>query len=127
MYKWIMTALLIVASITGIVVLFNDISDRAELRAAEEAEASKPQLRISASNWKFDKPVYEVEAGSTLPVTLRNAEGVHAIEIVGYDVVLDPNNLSAEVTFDKPGEYEIRCVLACGPGHDDMVSKLIVK
>lgn len=127
MYKWTFFGLIVIACAVGIFVLFDDVSTRSAERAAEAAEASKPQLRLTATNWKFDQEVYEVELGSTLPVTLRNAEGVHAVHISGYDVELSTSDPTKEITFDKPGEYEIKCSLMCGPGHDGMISKLIVK
>jgi len=127
MHKWIMLVLVIVACVTGLGVLFGDINERAAERAAAEAESKTPSLKITASNFKLDQPVYNVKAGETLKVSLRNAEGVHAILIEGYNVTLDPNNPSQDVKFDKPGEYTIRCVLACGVGHEQMFSKLIVQ
>jgi cytochrome c oxidase subunit 2 len=42
------------------------------------------------------------------------------------NVKLDNTTKSAEVTFDKPGTYDIICTLPCGTGHADMKSKLIV-
>jgi cytochrome c oxidase subunit 2 len=122
-----MFTLFILAIVAAAVIFSIDISDRAAERAAEEQEAATPHLNITASNFKFDKPVYEVKAGSKLKVTLKMAEGVHAAEIMGYNVKLDMANPTQEVTFDKPGEYELACILVCGPGHDDMHSKIVVK
>lgn len=128
MHKWAMFTLFIVACLVGVGVLFNDVNERAKERAAEEAESKTPSLKITASNFHFDKPEYTVKAGETLKVSFKNAEGVHAMQITGpYNVTLDQNNPSQEVTFDKPGEFEIKCVLMCGAGHADMHSKLIVQ
>ncbi|TDF99277.1 cupredoxin domain-containing protein [Paenibacillus piri] len=123
--KWIMFSLFIVACLLGAGVLFQNISERQAEQAAE-AKAG-PQLKFVASNFQFDKPEYTVKAGEKLTVSLQNKEGLHALEIVGLNVKLDNNTKSAEVTFDKPGTYEVHCILPCGPGHADMKSKLVVQ
>jgi cytochrome c oxidase subunit 2 len=122
-----MFTLFILAIVAAAVIFSFDLNDRVAERAAEEQAAATPHLDITASNFHFDKPVYEVKAGSKLKVTLKLAEGIHAAEISGYNVKLDQANPSQEVTFDKPGEYELACVLVCGPGHADMHSKIVVK
>jgi cytochrome c oxidase subunit 2 len=126
MHKWFMFVLFIGASILGLGVLFQDISAR-QTAAAEEAAAAATQLKIVASNWKLDKPEYDVKAGETKKVVLTLAEGVHAIEIQGLGIKLDGQNRSQEVKFDKPGTYTIQCVLPCGQGHDQMKAKLVVQ
>jgi cytochrome c oxidase subunit 2 len=123
--KWIMFGLFIVACVLGVGVLFQNISTRQAEMAAEKADAGK-SLKISASNFHFDKPEYTVKAGDKLTVSLTSKEGLHALEIQGLNVKLDNTTKSAEVTFDKPGTYDIICTLPCGTGHADMKSKLIV-
>ncbi|PZE22007.1 cupredoxin domain-containing protein [Paenibacillus xerothermodurans] len=125
MQKWIMFSLFIVACLLGAGVLFDTISER-QAQMASEAKAG-PQLKFVASNFKFDQAEYTVKAGETVTVSLNNKEGMHAMEIVGLGVHLDNNTKSAEVKFDKPGTYDVICVLPCGPGHAEMKSKLIVQ
>lgn len=125
MQKWIMFSLFIVACLLGAGVLFQNISER-QAQMATEAKAG-PQLKFVASNYQFDKPEYTVKAGEKVTVSLQNKEGLHALEIIGLNVKLDNNTKSAEVTFDKPGTYEVHCVLPCGPGHAQMISKLVVQ
>jgi cytochrome c oxidase subunit 2 len=122
-----MFTLFIVACLVGVGVLFTDVNEKAKERAAAEQEAKTPSLKVTATNFQFDKPVYTVKKGETLKVTFTNGEGVHALEIVGYNVHLDQQNPSQEVTFDKAGEFEMHCVLMCGAGHANMKSKLVVQ
>ncbi|WP_248925354.1 cupredoxin domain-containing protein [Paenibacillus hamazuiensis] len=126
MQKWIMFSLFLVACILGVGVLFQNITVRQAEMASEKAEAGKT-LKIAASNFQFDKPEYTVKAGDKLTVSFNNKEGLHAMEIVGLNVKLDASNKSQEVTFDKPGTYEIHCILPCGTGHANMKSTLIVQ
>ncbi|NOU97625.1 hypothetical protein GC093_31015 [Paenibacillus sp. LMG 31456] len=123
--KWIMFSLFIVACVLGAGVLFQNISER-QAEMASESKAG-PTLKFVASNFQFDKPEYTVKAGEKVTVSLQNKEGLHAMEIVGLNVKLDGNTKSADVTFDKPGTYEVHCILPCGPGHAEMKSKLIVQ
>jgi cytochrome c oxidase subunit 2 len=125
MQKWIMFSLFIVACLLGTGVLFQNISAR-QAEMAHEAAAG-PTLKFIASNFQFDKPEYTIKAGEKVTVSFQNKEGLHAVEIVGLNVKLDNNTKSMEMTFDKPGTYEVHCVLPCGPGHPDMKSKLVVQ
>jgi cytochrome c oxidase subunit 2 len=127
MQKWIFFVLFILAGALGLGVLFQDISDRQEAQEAEAAAGKMQQLKVTASNWQFDAPDYTIKKGEPTKVSLSLKEGVHAIEIVGLDIKLDKENPSKEITFDKPGTYEIDCVLPCGEGHAKMKSKLIVQ
>ena len=123
MFKWIMSVLVAGASILGIVTMFVQTPESPEEKAAAEAN----QLKIVATNFQFDKEVYEVAKGSKLKVVLDNKEGFHGVEIVGMNVKLEGEELTQEVTFDKEGEYEVHCIVLCGTGHADMKSKLVVK
>ncbi|MVP00106.1 MULTISPECIES: cupredoxin domain-containing protein [Paenibacillus] len=126
MYKWLMFVLFIGASAMGIGFLFSDISARQAEMAAEQTAG--PSLKLSATNWKFDQQEYKIPKGQT-KVSLINKEGIHAVDITGegLDIKLDAQNKSQDVNFEKPGKYEIHCVLPCGEGHADMKAVLIVE
>jgi len=126
MYKWVMSLLLVVAVVLGGAVMYQTISDRVAAAAQEKAEAGTT-LKISAKNFAFDQATYTVKKGEKLTVKFINTEGLHEVQIGGYNVHLTKASNTQEVTFDKPGEYEIKCVLACGVGHEQMHSKLIVE
>jgi len=126
MYKWILSTLLVVAIVLGAGVLYQNIDEYVKATETEKKEAGTT-LKISAHNFAFDQPTYTVKQGETLTVKFMNTEGLHAMEIEGYNVKLDKSSNSASVTFDKPGNFKIRCVLSCGQGHDTMVSDLVVE
>lgn len=127
MSKWSYFVLFIAAGIFGFVALFMAVADNAENNAEETT--SGPSLKLVASNFKFEQPEYTVKAGEKMKVSLTIKEGIHAVHITGegVNIELDKQNASKEVTFDKPGTYEIVCSLPCGAGHADMKSKLIVQ
>jgi cytochrome c oxidase subunit II len=126
MQKWIFFVLFIAAGVLGLGVLFQNISDR---QAAQAEETSGSQLKIVAHNWAFDQTEYKVTKGEALKISFVSKEGVHALHIAGngVDIKLDRNTPSQQFTFDKPGTYDVECVLPCGEGHATMKSKLVVQ
>ncbi|MDF2718003.1 MAG: heme/copper-type cytochrome/quinol oxidase, subunit 2 [Paenibacillus sp.] len=126
MYKWIMSVLFFGACAFGLIFLMvSSKPEHSEENAA--AEAGKPQLKITASNFKFDQAEYKVKKGETLQVVVKNSEGVHGIDITQLGISLSGKELSKEVTFDKAGTYDILCNVPCGAGHVNMKAKLIVE
>lgn len=126
MHKWLMTALLVVACIMGIGFTFEAIVDAQ--KEHEDSIVPDNELRILAYNWEFDKEEYRVTVGETKDLKLENKQSIHSALIIGLDEEIDL--VEGEVityTFDKPGEYEIICNIACGIGHDDMRATLIVE
>jgi cytochrome c oxidase subunit 2 len=125
MYKWILAVLFFGSAALGIGILFNELPTPP---TKEELAAAENTLTIEASNFDFDQAEYVVEAGSTMTVALKNAQGLHGISISGLGVDLQGANLSQEVTFGEAGtEYEIVCIVLCGEGHAEMKSKIVVQ
>lgn len=124
MLKWAMAGLLILASIVGIIYTIESIvvaeRERADLIVEDD------EIRFLASDFEFDQEVYRVTLGDTKKLSMRNVQGRHGIAIVGLDITLVQGDI-VEYTFDKAGEYDVICNIACGIGHAEMVSKLIVE
>ncbi|TMV44005.1 cytochrome C oxidase subunit II [Paenibacillus mesophilus] len=93
--------------------------------AAPAAGNASGELKITATNWKFDQAEYKVKKGETLNVKLESKEGAHGIKIDKIGEV--GANKSGSFTFDKPGTYDITCNVPCGSGHATMKAKLIVE
>ncbi|WP_274364424.1 hypothetical protein [Paenibacillus thermotolerans] len=123
MYKWIVAVLFFGASALGVGILFNELP---QAPSKEDLEAAANSVTITASNFQFDQEEYKVELGSKKTIRLVNEQGLHGIAIKELGVELQGAKLEQEVTFDKPGTYEIHCIVLCGPGHGDMVAKLTV-
>jgi heme/copper-type cytochrome/quinol oxidase subunit 2 len=45
----------------------------------------------------------------------------------GWDIRLKPGAQEFDLVAPPPGEYLIECTVKCGPGHDDMNLKVVVK
>lgn len=92
----------------------------------EKASNASTSITMTASNWKFDKKVYEVKAGEPVTLELKNKVGYHGIEVVGTGLKLVMDKPQT-VVFKKAGTYEIHCNIMCGSSHSQMKSKLVVK
>jgi cytochrome c oxidase subunit II len=97
-------------------------------KPASGAAAASNELKIEASNWKFDQVEYRVKAGQPVKMTLVNKAGVHAAAIKEFNVDVQGGK-SVTFTPDKPGTYEILCSIPCGgtEQHTGMKAKLIVE
>jgi cytochrome c oxidase subunit 2 len=125
MHKWAMFILFIAASVLGLsVIIFAPPEGHVE---EVIPEAQENEIQLIMTNYQFDQPEYRMTAGETMTLTMVNKQGVHGVMIQGTDINLTPDNASQEVTFDEPGEYVMICSIMCGPGHADMVAKLIVE
>ncbi|PZE20394.1 cupredoxin domain-containing protein [Paenibacillus xerothermodurans] len=91
------------------------------------AAAASNELKLTATNFKFDQAEYKVKKGEEIKVTLENKAGMHGIEIKGLGVKLDGNNKTGTFTANEEGTYDIICSIPCGQGHAAMKSKLIVE
>ncbi|WP_127584096.1 cupredoxin domain-containing protein [Paenibacillus koleovorans] len=92
---------------------------------AAPASAAK-ELKITATNWKFDQAEYKVKAGETYKVTLSSTEGAHGFQTTGLNLNVGTNK-TVEYKFEKAGTYEIQCNVPCGNGHMTMKAKIVVE
>lgn len=124
--KWIMSTVVAIACAMGVYLMATGLPEKPQDEAAGLKEGQE-LLKITATNWSFDKEEYVVKAGTDYKVKFANKLGKHGIEIEGVETVLDEKNPEMEYIFDTPGEYLIKCNILCGTGHDLMVAKLIVQ
>lgn len=89
--------------------------------------APEAELVITATDYKFDKPEYTLKKGVPVKIVFKNEQGNHGVMIPALSLQLDPKNDTAVVTPEKAGEFELSCAIACGPGHSQMISKLIIE
>jgi cytochrome c oxidase subunit 2 len=94
--------------------------------AATPASGSAKELKITATNWKFDQAEYKVKAGETYKVTLNSTDGAHGLKATGIDLTVGTNK-SVDFKFDKAGTYDIQCNIPCGTDHLKMKAKIVVE
>ncbi|UUZ80901.1 cupredoxin domain-containing protein [Paenibacillus sp. P26] len=91
------------------------------------ASGGAQEIKLVASNFKFDQAEYRVKKGSDVSIALENKEGLHGVDIKDLGVHLDNSKKTATFKADKAGTYDIVCAIPCGSGHVNMKSKLIVE
>ena len=118
MQKWVMLVFFSIAC------LFNMPKPPVEETAPEGVQLVNI---VANADFTFDKAEYEVKVGEPVLLKLKNKSGIHgaAIEELGID--LKDGQMEKQITFDKPGTYQIHCSVMCGAGHTDMISVLVVK
>jgi cytochrome c oxidase subunit 2 len=81
MKNWIVVMSLILATL-----LILSACGKAE-KGAEETNASgqTKEFTINAENFEFDLKDIKVKKGDTVKITLKNAEGNHAVKFEGHD------------------------------------------
>jgi len=94
--------------------------------SSASATGETKEFTINASNFEFDLKEITVNKGDTVKITLKNAEGLHAVMINGYKKEVKADQTITFVA-DKTGEFDFLCSIFCGAGHGDMVGKLIVQ
>ncbi|MEB3101090.1 cupredoxin domain-containing protein [Ferviditalea candida] len=96
--------------------------------AASSADAANAkEIKLVATNFQYDQPEYHVKKGEPVKFVLELKQGAHGAEIKELGVNLDFNKKTQVVVPNQAGTFEIRCDIPCGPGHYNMVSKLIVE
>lgn len=124
MHKWLMSTLVVIACAMGVYLMSTGLPEKPKSETAGLAEGQE-LLKVTATNFEFDQKEYHVKAGTLYKVKFSNKLGVHGVKINGVDFSKD--NPEADMTFDAPGTYEIKCEIMCGQGHSGMISKIIVE
>ncbi|MGN7456129.1 cytochrome C oxidase subunit II [Paenibacillus pasadenensis] len=125
--KWIMSILLVITAGVGIYMLTLGLPEGPKDETADLPEGVE-LLKVTASNdFVFDKQEYVVKAGQKYKLVLHNKSGIHGLGIEELGIDLQGDTMEQEVTFDKPGRYEMHCSVMCGIGHADMKSTLVVE
>jgi cytochrome c oxidase subunit 2 len=126
MHKWLLSTLITVACAMGVYLMATGLPEKPKNEAAS-LKPGQELLKIVATSFNFDKDEYHVKAGTNYKIKFSNKLGFHGAEIAGLNVQLSKDVPEMEVTFDKPGTYELHCSIMCGQGHAGMKSKFIVE
>jgi cytochrome c oxidase subunit 2 len=126
MQKWIMFALVSIASVMAVCLVAFGLPDKPVDESASLPEGTFIMNIIASNDFTFNQEEFTAKVGETAIMKFSNKSGVHGIDIENLGISLDRDDAQTEYTFTEPGEYEIICNIPCGPGHAVMVAKLIV-
>lgn len=126
MQKWTMFALFSIACLLAAgLMLFNMPKAPVEETAPEGVNVVKIEAN---DDFTFGAAEYKVKVGEPVRLKLVNESAVqHGAEIKDLGINLQTGEMQKDITFDKPGRYEIHCSVMCGTGHLDMKSFLVVE
>ena len=126
MKKWLISIGLIFATVLIIAGCSGQNENGADGQGQESTTGETKQFTIEATNFEFDLKEIKVNKGDTVKITLKNTQGLHGVEIKGYDVEIGDGKTVSFVA-DQAGEFDYLCSIFCGEGHADMTGTLIVE
>jgi cytochrome c oxidase subunit 2 len=98
------------------------------LRAAPAPEAKT--FEITASRFKFEPDVIEVQQGDLVRITIHSADTTHGFGIkelqVKSKIPKGGAPVNVEFQASKAGTFAFACTEYCGSGHRDMKGRLVV-
>jgi cytochrome c oxidase subunit 2 len=87
-------------------------------------------IGITASRFKFEPAVIEIQQGEAVSLVLRSADTDHGFAIPAYKVkvAIPKGGAAVAVSFvaDRPGRFPFECSEYCGSGHKQMKGELVV-
>lgn len=94
--------------------------------------SDKPDVVIPVvmKKYAFDPPVIRVKQGQVVELDVSTADVQHGFTVpdLGIRESIQPRR-PARIVFkaDRAGVFPMSCSIICGPGHDDMVGKIVVE
>ncbi len=94
--------------------------------------SDKPDVVIPVvmKKYAFDPPVIRLKKGQVVELDVSTADVQHGFTVpdLGIKEPIQPRR-PAKIVFkaDRAGTFPMTCSIICGPGHDDMVGKIVVE
>ena|SRR5687768_8556128 len=92
----------------------------------------KPDITIPVvmKKWKIEPEVIRIKRGQAVALQVSTADVQHGFYVpsLGVREPIQPR-MPATIILQvyEPGEHKIECDIICGPGHDDMLGKIVVE
>lgn len=106
----------------------------------DQTEFAEPGLRAMGDNrytahyiaqmWSFKPGEIRIPRGAEVTFIVASKDITHGFLVEAHNVnlMLLPGQVArATTTFNRPGTYHIICHEYCGPGHQNMVARIIVE
>ena len=80
--------------------------------------------------YAFEPAEIHIRKNETVVLDVITADVQHGLEIPNFGVrepVQPRFTTSVTLTPQQTGEFPMACSIICGPGHDDMLGKLVVE
>lgn len=95
--------------------------------------STKPDVVIPVvmKRYEFIPPVIRVKKGQVVELDVTTADVQHGFSVRDLDIneSIQPHRGTVKILFkaERAGVYPMTCSIICGPGHDNMVGRIIVE
>jgi cytochrome c oxidase subunit 2 len=92
----------------------------------------QPEVTIPVvmKKWKVEPEVIRIPRGQWVALVVSTPDVQHGFHVptLGIKEPVQPR-MPATILLkvDEPGEHKVECDIICGPGHDDMIGKIVVE
>src|SRR5436305_9852360 len=87
-------------------------------------------LPVSMRKFAIEPDVIQVKQGEDVVLVVSTGDVQHGFEVddMGINEPIQPGK-SASIHLDtsKKGEFNVACSIICGPGHNEMTAKIVVR
>ena len=97
----------------------------AAIKSESSEESKVVEINLTAKNFEFSPAEVQAKVGDTVRFTMSNESGLHGVALDEFGMDIKEGE-TFEFVVEKPGEYQYYCSIPCGPGHDNMIGKLVV-
>jgi cytochrome c oxidase subunit 2 len=92
----------------------------------------KPEVTIPVvmKKWKIEPDVIRIKHGQVVALVVSTPDVQHGFHVptLGIKEPVQPRRPATIILrVDEPGEHQVECDIICGPGHDDMIAKIVVE
>lgn len=92
----------------------------------------QPEVTIPVvmKKWKVEPEVIRIQRGQVVALVVSTPDVQHGFHVptLGIQEPIQPRMPATIILrVDEPGEHMIECDIICGPGHDDMIGKIVVE
>ncbi len=94
-------------------------------------EKSEPvRVKVVLKRYEFSPAVIEIRKGQPVVLELTTADVAHGFKVpeLGLNKKVAPGQpATLEFTPRRGGEFQVVCSMMCGPHHEDMHAKIVVR
>ncbi len=89
------------------------------------------EVQMTAKKYEFSPSTVEVKAGTRIVFKITSLDREHGFEIAGVKnscvKIKKGETATVEYLAEKPGTVVFQCCVRCGPGHEGMRGRIVIK
>lgn len=95
----------------------------------EQAAPQERVIPVTAELWKFTPNVIQAQQGESVTLQIAGISGTHGFSAPDLGInatVIQGQTVTLPLPTDKPGTFDFRCSVPCGPGHLEMKGQIVI-